>query len=137
MRGEKSKLADRRPCSRSVSVLGVPTAAGYVKPSVYDDMRDHFRRPPPMSPLETSSKIGVEGLLELSGTDREAKAYAFLYAAFRRTEISADPVRDAFDCLTPFIAPYLNNIAGKQVLLDGIKQYLQSNFGFDIPLYAI
>ena len=90
-----------------------------------------------MSAEESASKIGVEALLELSGTDREAKAYAFLYAAFKRTEISVNPVRDALDCLTPFIAPYLNTIATKQVLVEGIKQNLQTNFGFDLPLYAI
>ncbi len=84
-----------------------------------------------------NSMFGVEALFELSGTDREAKAYAFLYAAFRRTEVSANPVRDALDCLTPFIASYLNTIPGKQVLTDAIKQYLKTNFGFDIPLYAI
>jgi len=84
-----------------------------------------------------SAMFGVDGLLELSGTDREAKAYAFLYAAFRRTDVSANPVKDALDCLTPFIAPYLNTIAGKQVLSDGIKQYMKSKFGFDVPLYAI
>jgi hypothetical protein len=90
-----------------------------------------------MTVPEADPKIGVEAILKLTGTDREAKAYAFLYAAFKRTEISANPVRDALDCLTPFIAPYLNTIAGKQALVEGIKQDLRASFGFDIPLYAI
>jgi hypothetical protein len=87
--------------------------------------------------LERSEKVGLEAILELSGTGREAKAYAFLYAAFRRTEISKNPVRDVLDCLTPFSAPYLNGIAGRQVTSDGLKDYLKLTFGFDIPLYAI
>lgn len=81
--------------------------------------------------------IDLHGLLNLSDTDRDAKAYAFLYAAFRRTEISTNPVKDALDCLIPFIAPHINDIAGKQVLPDAIQVYLKTNYGFNIPLYAI
>ncbi|MBI2255234.1 MAG: hypothetical protein HYU58_11490 [Proteobacteria bacterium] len=82
-------------------------------------------------------KIGIEAILDLQGADREAKAYAFLYAAFKQTEISSNPIRDALDCLTPFIAPYLNTIVGSQVTVDGIQHSLKASFGFDIPLYAI
>lgn len=85
----------------------------------------------------TGPKAGIDELLDLTGANREAKAYAFLHAAFKRTEVSSNPVRDALDCLTPFITPYLNTIAGKQVTLDGVKNYLASKFGFEIPLYAI
>lgn len=87
--------------------------------------------------VEPAEKIGVEAILELTGTDREAKSYAFLYAALKRTEISANPVRDVLDCLIPFTAPYINRIAGTQVTTDGLQKNLKSNFGFDIPLYAI
>ncbi|WP_152012050.1 MULTISPECIES: hypothetical protein [unclassified Bosea (in: a-proteobacteria)] len=87
--------------------------------------------------LERSEKIGLEAILDLSGTGREAKAYAFLYAAFKRTEISKNPVRDVLDCLTPFSAPYINSISGRQITSDGLKDYLKTTFGFDIPLYAI
>jgi hypothetical protein len=83
------------------------------------------------------AKIGVDVLFDLKGADKAAKAYAFLYAAFRRTEISSAPVRDALDCLTPFIAPYLNRNAGSQVDLSAMQEFLKSNFGFDIPLYAL
>lgn len=96
----------------------------------------HFRGGD-MSTQDESQTIGVEAVLELAGTNREAKAYAFLYAAFKRTEISSNPVRDALDCLIPFSAPYLNTIVGKQVTVDGVQQYLKSTFGFDIPLYAV
>lgn len=84
-----------------------------------------------------SPKIGIDALFELTGSGREAKAYAFLYAAFRRTEVSKNPVRDTVDCLAPFIAPYIASIVGKQVSVEGLQKYLKSNFGFDIPLYAI
>ncbi|WP_139111079.1 hypothetical protein [Stappia indica] len=87
--------------------------------------------------MNDNSINSIEDLFELKGADREAKAYAFLYAAFKRTEISANPVRDALDCLIPFIVPYINEISGKQVTPDGIQNYLRQNFGFDIPLYAI
>ena len=89
-----------------------------------------------MSGIEAET-IGVDALFELTGSGREAKAYAFLHAAFRRTEISANPVRDALDCLIPFLAPYLNENAGKQASVEGAQTYLKSTFGFDIPLYAI
>ena len=87
--------------------------------------------------MSGEAKTTVEDLFDLKGADREAKAYAFLYAAFRRTEISANPVRDALDCLIPFIAPYTNQISGKQVTSDGIQTFLKDNFGFELPLYAI
>jgi|SRR5208337_539703 len=90
-----------------------------------------------MSPQSNDARIGVDALLELTGTDREAKAYAFLYAAFSRTTVSKNPVRDALDCLIPFIVPYLNSTARTQLKIDGIKQYLSATYGFDIPLYAI
>lgn len=83
------------------------------------------------------TEFGVDDLLNLSGSNREAKAYAFLYAAFRRTEVSSNPVRDALDCLIPFIAPYLNDCAGNQVTADGVRSYLLQTFGFNLPLYAV
>lgn len=87
--------------------------------------------------MGAEATTSVQDLFDLKGADREAKAYAFLYAAFKRTEISANPVRDALDCLVPFIAPYTNQLAGKQVTSDGIQAFLSKSFGFDIPLYAI
>lgn len=86
---------------------------------------------------DAGTRIGVDALLALSGANRSAKAYAFLYAAFRKTEVSANPVRDALDCLAPFIASYTDSIVGKQVTANGIQSYLKRDFGFDIPLYAI
>lgn len=86
---------------------------------------------------ENEVTIGVDSILDLTGTNREARAYAFLYAALKRTEISSNPVRDTLDCLIPFIASYLNKNAGKQVKVDDIKEYLKTTFGFDIPIYAI
>src|ERR1700722_483570 len=90
-----------------------------------------------MSIKVSGDSFGIDELLELTGADREAKALAFLYAAFKRTEVSTNPVQDALDCLIPFMVPYINSISGKQVLVDGIKNYLSSTYGFDIPLYAI
>lgn len=84
-----------------------------------------------------SDNIGVEALLDLSGSAREAKAYAFLHAAFKRTEISENPVRDALDCLLPFVAPYMNEIAGQVIKVQGVCEYLKSTYGFDFPLYAM
>src|SRR6266487_2831274 len=82
-------------------------------------------------------RISVDVLFDLKGADRAAKSYAFLYAAFRKTEISSSPVRDAIDCLIPFIAPYLNTVAGKQIDVSAIQNFLKSKFGFNIPLYAL
>lgn len=84
-----------------------------------------------------SVKVRVEEILDFHGVNREARAYAFLYAAFKRTEVGNNPVRDVLDCLTPFIAPYLNSISGKQVLAENVQEYLAKNFGFRIPYYAI
>src|ERR1700722_20321701 len=90
-----------------------------------------------MSTQSNDVRFGIDELLQLTGTDREARALAFLYAAFKRTEISANPVQDALDCLVPFIVPYFNSISGKQILVEGVKQYLSITYGFDVPLYAI
>lgn len=87
--------------------------------------------------MEGGQKISAEDLLQLKGSDRQAKAYAFLYAAFKRTEVSANPVRDALDCFVHFIAPYTNSIAGNQVTSTNVQAYLKDKIGFDIPLYAI
>lgn len=87
--------------------------------------------------MDAQAKTTIDELFQLKGATREAKAYAFLYAAFRKTEISANPVRDALDCLIPFMAPYTNQIAGKQVTTEGIQTFLKDSYGFDIPLYAI
>src|SRR5215475_13714958 len=85
--------------------------------------------------LDAEAKTTIDELFELKGAKREAKAYAFLWAAFRRTEIGANPVRDALDCLIPFVAPYTNRIPGQQVTAEGIQTYLKEDFGFDIPQY--
>jgi hypothetical protein len=87
--------------------------------------------------MPVSETIGVDALLDMKGADKSAKAYAFLYAAFRKTEVSRNPVRDALDCITPFIAPYLNRTAGKQVDLSAVQNFLKTTIGFDIPLYAL
>lgn len=79
----------------------------------------------------------VEKLLQLKGADRSARAYAFLYASFKNTEISSAPVRDALDCLIPFIASYLSGKSGNQIDLQGIQSFLNSSFRFDVPLYAL
>lgn len=86
---------------------------------------------------ENEERISVNVLTDLRGADKAAKAYAFLYAAFRKTEVSQNPVRDALDCITPFIAPYLNSIAGKQIDVQAVQSFLRTTIGFDIPLYAL
>lgn len=81
--------------------------------------------------------VGIQTLGSLQGASRAARSYAFLNAAFKRTESGSSPVRDAVDCLIPFIAPYTHSIAGAQIDLTKLQQYLRSTFGFDIPLYAL
>lgn len=90
-----------------------------------------------MDRKKPEERISVSVLLDLQGADRDAKAYAFLYAAFRKTEVSQNPVRHALDCITPFIAPYLNTIAGKQIDVAAVQSFLKTTIGFDIPLYAL
>ena len=87
--------------------------------------------------MDSLAKSTIDELFELKGATRDAKAYAFLWASFRRTDVGPNPVRDALDCLIPFIAPHTNKLAGKQITADSIQSYLKENFGFDIPLYAI
>lgn len=86
--------------------------------------------------MPVTSRIGVEDLLLLSGTDREAKAYAFLNAAFRNAKIGSTPVRQTLDCIKPFIVAFLVSIPGKRVDPSALKSYLSQTFGFDIPLYV-
>ena len=51
---------------------------------------------------------GIDAIFEVQGVTRAARSYAFLYAAFKRSEVTNSPVRDAVDCLVPFIIPFLN-----------------------------
>jgi hypothetical protein len=59
--------------------------------------------------------VGIDAIFEVKGASRAARSYAFLYAAFKRSEVTESPVRDAVDCLVPFIISHLNNISGRQV----------------------
>ena len=86
--------------------------------------------------VPTTSKFGVEDLIQLSGADKAAKSYAFLHAAFRRTEVGSAPVRHAIDCINPFVVAFLASIPGKRIDPTVLKIYLKQTFGFDIPLYA-
>lgn len=85
----------------------------------------------------SKSVISIDQLIELTGADRSARAYAFLYASFRQSEVSSAPVRDALDCLTPFMLLYFSDKNGKQVNLQDIQTFLNQNFSFEIPLYAL
>jgi hypothetical protein len=80
---------------------------------------------------------GIDLIFEVQGASRAARSYAFLYAAFKRSEVTNSPVRDAIDCLMPFIISYLNKISGKQIDLPSLQNFLRDSFGFEIPLYAI
>lgn len=79
--------------------------------------------------------VDVRILLDLQGASRQARSYAFLYAAFDGS--GANSVRDILDCLIPFIAVYTNSIAGKQINLENLQVFLRSQFGFDIPIYTL
>lgn len=84
----------------------------------------------------TNAKVGIDAILEVQGASRASRAYAFLYAAFKRSEVNDSPVRDAVDCLKPFIIAHLNANAGQQVHLPKLQEYLRT-FMFEIPLYAL
>lgn len=81
--------------------------------------------------------VGVNTIFDVKGASRTARAYAFLYAAFKRSEVSSSPVRDAVDCLIPFLLPYLNQTSGHQVDLSALQKFLRTNFDFDVPLYSL
>ena len=46
-------------------------------------------------------------------------------------------IRDALDCLLPFMTAYTRSIPGKQVLPQDLQVFLRNNFGFEIPIYAL
>lgn len=81
--------------------------------------------------------VGVDVILEVQGVSRSARSYAFLYAAFKRSEVTQSPVRDALDCLVPFIVPHLKQISGRQIDVSELQKFLRDTFSFEIPLYAI
>jgi hypothetical protein len=81
--------------------------------------------------------VGLEVLTQLQGSSRYARSYAFLYAAFQGAASARSDVRDALDCLTPFIAAYTHGIAGRQVELPKLQEFLRTKFGFEIPIYAL
>jgi hypothetical protein len=81
--------------------------------------------------------LGVDTLINLQGASRFARSYAFLYAAFKGKNSPHSTVRDIVDCLIPFITAYTNNTAGRQLDLAKLQIFLQTTFGFDIPIYAL
>ena len=83
------------------------------------------------------NEITASELFEMKGLNKSTRAYAFLYASFEASERSGSPIKDAFDCIAPFIIPYLNKIKGQQVDVSSIQSFLRASFFFDIPLYAI
>jgi len=74
---------------------------------------------------------------DFRGASRQARSYAFLYAAFKGKDTPHSNVRDVVDCLIPFIAAYTNGIPGRQVDLTALQKFLRTTFGFDIPIYAL
>jgi hypothetical protein len=80
--------------------------------------------------------VGVDAIFEVQGASRAARAYAFLYSAFERSGLTASPVRDAVDCLVPFIVPFVATRPGQQLDLIKLQQFLRESFRFEIPLYA-
>ena len=81
--------------------------------------------------------VSIRDLTDIQGVNRHARAYAFLNATFRLTATGPSPVRDALDCLIPFIVPYTNGNAGSQIDGSKLQSFLRSTYGFDIPLYAL
>jgi hypothetical protein len=83
------------------------------------------------------AQIGVEAISEVQGASRAAKTYAFLQATFARSASSDSPVRDAVECLVPFIRPFLLKYPGRQVDLTALQEFLKSNFCLEVPLCAL
>jgi hypothetical protein len=87
--------------------------------------------------VEQKRTLTIRDILAYSQNDRSVRAYVFLYTQFLHSEHTTSPVRDAVDCLSPFIVPFLAQIPGKQVDISSLQSFLRSTFGFDIPLYAL
>jgi hypothetical protein len=81
--------------------------------------------------------LGVNALMNLQGASRFARSYAFLYAAFKGNTSPHSTVRDVVACLIPFITAYTNSTAGRQLDLSKLQVFLQTTFGFDVPIYAL
>src|SRR6478752_5768263 len=81
--------------------------------------------------------IGVEAISEVQGASRAAKSYAFLHATFARSASSDSPIRDAVECLIPFIRPFLRKYPGRQIDLTALQEFLRSNFSLEVPIYVL
>lgn len=84
-----------------------------------------------------SDLFGVDVIRSVTGASRYARSYAFLYAAFQRNSSDSSVVKDAIDCLLPFITAYTNSNIGSQVKSEDIQSFVKANFSLDIPIYAI
>jgi len=84
-----------------------------------------------------SRSLSLEDLLAVKGAPRTVRAYAFLEASLSVAENSPNPARDALDCFLPFVASGVASQHGSQLDLAALQKYLKTNFGFDIPIYAL
>ena len=79
----------------------------------------------------------VEQILEYGESDRKLRAYAYLTASFNRQSSTGRQIADAIDCLMPFVVTGIAEQAGKQIDLEVLSDFLSTNFGFNVPLYAL
>ena len=84
-----------------------------------------------------SSAYTLKELSDIQGASRTVRAYAFLNASLAVGENSANPSRDVLDCFLPFVAAGVGDQKGEQLHLPKLQKYLKTQFGFDIPIYAL
>jgi hypothetical protein len=84
-----------------------------------------------------SSAYTLKDLLDIHGSSRTVRAYAFLNASLTVGENSSNPARDVLDCFLPFVAAGVGDQKGWQLDLSKLQTYLKTQFGFDIPIYAL
>lgn len=75
--------------------------------------------------------IDANMLLNPDYQNPELRAYAFLSAQYR------SGVRSSVDCLEPFVIYAISATAGEQLDWKGIRSYLRTKYGIDVPYYML
>src|SRR5262249_28430096 len=91
----------------------------------------------PSTPSLAATMAGIEIIEQVQRASRAAKSYAFLQATFAQSAVSGSPIRDAIECIIPFIVPFLQKYPGRQLDLTALQEFLYANFSLSVPLYAL
>lgn len=84
-----------------------------------------------------ATQISLKDIIAVKDASRVIRAYAFLDASLQVSQNSTNPTQDALDCFLPFLVAGTEAQKGNQLDYGALQKYLKTNFGFEIPIYAL